>query len=95
MKTEDKIEEEQPSATEDLNTIIGPLSNQEIVRLADERYSSLLSAESGSGSEVSVVLQAVTSNLSDEESDSLNSLCKLLKDKNGEHSLYLNLLLEC
>lgn len=89
VKTEDKIDEEQPSATEDLNTIIGPLSNQEIVRLADERYSSLLSAESGSGSEVSVVLQAVTSNLSDEESDSLNSLCKLLKDKNGEHSLYL------
>ena len=94
VKTEDKIEEEQPSATEDVNTIIGPLSNQEIVRLADERYTSLLSAESGSGSEVSVVLQAVTSNLSDEESDSLNSLCKLLKDKNGEHSLYLNLLLE-
>jgi hypothetical protein len=86
VKTEAKIKEEQPSATEDLNTIIGSLSNQEIVRLADERYSSLLSAESGSGNEVSVVLQAVTSNLSDEESDSLNSLCKLLKDKNGEPS---------
>jgi hypothetical protein len=94
VKTEAKIKEEPPSATEDLNTIIGPLSNQEIVRLADERYSSLLSVESGSGSEVSIVLQAVTSNLSDEESDSLNSLCKLLKDKNGEPSLYLYLLLE-
>eukprot|EP00984_Skeletonema_dohrnii_P012172 scaffold4912_cov74-Skeletonema_dohrnii-CCMP3373.AAC.4 len=74
------------SGTSNLNDIINPLSNQEIVQYADERYSSLLSA-SGS-SDVSLVLNMVTSNLSDEESDSLNSLCKLLKDKNGETSCF-------
>jgi len=64
------------SGTSNLNEIISPLSTQEIVQYADERYSSLLSTSGDS------VLNVVTSNLSDAESDSLISLCKLLKDKN-------------
>ena len=70
------------SGTAALNEIISPLSTQEIVKCADERYSTLLSASGDS--DVSLVLNVVTSNLSDEESDSLNSLCKMFKDKNGE-----------
>ncbi len=71
------------SGTADLNEIISPLSTQELVQCADERYSSLLCTSGDS--EVSLVLNVVTSNLSNAESDSLNSLCKILKDKNGEN----------
>ena len=74
------------SSAGNLNEIINPLSTQEIVQYADERYSSLLSASGRS--DVSLVLNVVTSNLSDEESDSLNSLSKSLKDKNGETSCF-------
>ena len=74
------------SSVTNFNEIISPLSTQEIVQCADERYSSLLSGNGGS--DASIVLNVVTSNLSDEESDGLNTLAKLLKDKNGEDGCF-------
>jgi hypothetical protein len=65
--------------------IISSLSNEELIGLADARYSQLLSLdEKQSTADTQLTLYAVTSTLSDKESDMLDSLCKLLKGKSGK-----------
>ena len=63
-----------------LNEMISHLTTEEILQNADERYSSLLLSNENRP----LVLNVVTSNLSEEELESLNSLCKLLKDRRGK-----------
>jgi len=65
--------------------LISSLSNEELVGLADARYSQLLSLdEKQSTSGTQLTLYAVTSSLSGKESDMLDSICKLLKGKSGK-----------
>ncbi|KAL9181741.1 hypothetical protein ACHAXT_012084 [Thalassiosira profunda] len=76
-------EEEAPSpAVEPLDEIIGELSNEEIVTLADARYASLLSLDEKPSKANPLTLHVVTSSLSDKDSKTLDSLCKLLKGNN-------------
>lgn len=74
--------------------IISSLSNEELIGLADARYLQLLSLdEKPSFSDTQMTLYAVTSSLSDEESDMLDSLCKLLKGKSGKDWIFESFLL--
>jgi len=65
-----------------LREAIGPLSTEEIVDLADTRYSSLLSMDEKSSKSGAIVLHAVTSSLTDKDSKTLASFCKMLKANN-------------
>ena len=65
--------------------LISSLSNEELIGLADARYSQLLSLdEKQSTSGTQLTLYAVTSSLSGKDSDMLDSICKLLKGKSGK-----------
>jgi hypothetical protein len=65
------------------------LPNEEIVSLADARYSQLLLLdEKQSPSETHLTFYAVTSSLTDKESEMLVSLCQVLKGKSGKHPAF-------
>jgi hypothetical protein len=65
------------------------LPNEEIVSLADARYSQLLLLdEKQSPSETHLTFYAVTSSLTDKESEMLDSLCQVLKGKSGKHPAF-------
>jgi len=74
------------NSLEDLNGIIGQLSVGEIVKLADERYLSLLGVD-GKDDGTTLTIHYVTSSLSDAETGRLNSLCKKLKGKNSKFDI--------
>jgi len=81
-KTDTTLEKDDQSnnTVEGLNDVLSPLSTEEIVSLADARYSSLLSLDEKQSSDTQT-LYYVTSSLTDKDSKMLESLCKLLKGK--------------
>ena len=95
-KVESSLEEEKNEQSTSLDEVLSELSTEEIVSLADARYSSLLSLDKKqSESNTAQTLFAVTSSLSDEQSKTLDSLCKLLKEKSGEYPFILMALVFC
>jgi len=70
------------AVVEGLREVIGPLSKEEMAGLADARYYSLLSLDRKPSKSDTLILHAVTSSLTDKDSDMLASLCKILKGKN-------------
>ena len=94
-KSDSPLLAEQDDVLEGLSEVLSSLSTEEVVNLADARYSSLLSLDKKqSSSETQILLYAVTSSLTDNDSKTLDLLCKLLKEKSGKLSLtYLALLL--
>ena len=79
-KTDKTLDDQSNNTVEGLNDVLSPLSTEEIVSLADARYSSLLSLDEKQSSDTQT-LYYVTSSLSDKDSKMLESLCKLLKGK--------------
>jgi hypothetical protein len=84
-KSTKKLKPTDKAPVKGFSDIISSLSNEELIGLADARYSQLLSLdEKQSTADTQLTLYAVTSTLSDKESDMLDSLCKLLKGKSGK-----------
>jgi len=75
-------QDDKSDTVEGLREVLSPLSNEDIVSLADARYSSLLSLDrKQSKLDTPLTLHAVTSSLTERDSDMLDSLCKMLKGK--------------
>lgn len=79
-KTDKTLDDQSNNTVEGLNDVLSPLSTEEIVALADARYSSLLSLDEKQSSDTQT-LYYVTSSLTEKDSKMLDSLCKLLKGK--------------
>lgn len=60
------------------------LSAKEAMDLASKRYSSLLCFPSATNSSTAATIYAITSSLSDRDTDALESLCKVLKANKGK-----------
>ncbi len=75
------------NAVKSFREVIRSLSIEEVVTRADSRYSALLSSfEKQSTSDLQMTLHAVTSSLSDEDLELLESFRRFLKGKSGKHS---------
>jgi hypothetical protein len=79
---------------EPFGDLIRLMSNEEIVSLADARYSHLLSLDKErSPTETHSTLHVVTSSLTDKESEMLDSLSQVLKEKSGTHTFFVPVIL--
>jgi len=62
-----------------INKVASTLSEKEAMDLASKRYSSLLCFPLATNSSTAATIYAITSSLSDRDTDALESLCKVLK----------------